>query len=99
MRAEGSYSSGFGVLRRATGVDAPLILDYQKSGVAHTGCPARHGFAHDVEGKFKATTGLAIRCLAQWLALAANDFWYPSMRRPPKTAAARVKPHSRIPSF
>jgi len=29
--------------------------------------------------------------LATWLALAADDFWYPSMRRPPKTAAARVK--------
>jgi hypothetical protein len=32
------------------------------------------------------------RYLAQWLALAANDFWYPSMRRPPKTAAVRVNP-------
>jgi len=28
---------------------------------------------------------------ARWLALAADDFWYASMRRPPKTAAVRVQ--------
>jgi len=30
--------------------------------------------------------------LALWLALAADDFWYSSMKRSPKTAAARVTP-------
>jgi len=31
------------------------------------------------------------QALAQWLALGADDFWYSSMRKPPKPAAARVQ--------
>ena len=34
----------------------------------------------------------SLKPLAQWLVLAADDFWYSSMRKPPKTAAARVQP-------
>jgi len=38
-----------------------------------------------------AQNALPPRLLAQWLALAADDFWYSSMRKLPKPAAVRVQ--------
>ncbi len=43
-----------------------------------------------LEGKYNCLSDVLARALAQWLALGADDFWYPSMRKPPKPAAARV---------
>jgi hypothetical protein len=41
---------------------------------------------------FGIQTAQIIKSFAQWLGLAADDFWYPSMRRPSNPTAARGVP-------
>jgi len=98
---ESLISYSIGTPHGATGVGSLLILEYQKSGASHTGCPMKRWtfeqFFRPVKSKPPQSTQVQTKARvrpqprAQWLALAADDFWYSSMRRPPMTAAARVQ--------
>jgi len=93
------YARILGAPRVATGTGERLILGYQKSALPDTDCHAmwyeREGLSKPFHGCKKPIPLNAFRAdvppaPAQWLPLAADDFWYSSMRRPPKAAAARV---------
>jgi hypothetical protein len=92
------YKTGLSFLKKITGAKkaieiAPASVIGHAADTCTHGKPARQAHQPPFVSQhpvFKKIT--VIKSLAQLLGLAANDFWYPSMRRPPNPTAAKRLP-------
>ena len=80
----------------AAGRGGSLILGYQKSAPTPTGYCARtcvrlRSVLRQLGSEIGFLPPVSPPSLAQWVPWVADDFWYSSMRKPPKASAARIR--------